>query len=178
MRPFLLLRLALLLAPGCVAVSTAGPGTVQIASTPSGAHFVTNTGHSGTTPETISVQARASLEVTLTKDGYQTRWVSPPRTSESNLAVDLLGAVLVAGLLGPSAYPFILDGLSDLSAAPEGDIYVVLSPLGTARAPSSQGSTPIAPLSDLWLRVRSHGHASATPSDEGSPPLSEFWGDG
>ena len=120
----LMLALALTLPlSSCASIITGSSDSVEVRSSPTGAAFVTNTGHRGTTPATITIPDDISLQVSYTMDGYKDVTITlPPRMSGWFLA-----NLIIGGIIG-----IIIDLASGNWRVHDGEVTAVLTPVDAA----------------------------------------------
>lgn len=89
-----------LLLTGCGTVVRGTKQTVTISSNPSNAEVVLSNGMKGTTPVAFSLARKEAVQISISKEGYQTyRQNFYPRTSTEGAVVDA-GNILVGGIVG------------------------------------------------------------------------------
>ena len=92
----LLLAVQFPFAGSCASIVTGSHDSIELTSVPPGAHYETNTGHSGTMPATVTISDKETLQVRCWMDGYQDENVLlPPRMSGW-----FLGNIILGGLIG------------------------------------------------------------------------------
>lgn len=96
-RRFAALFLVLLLScASCASIITGSKDSITVDSSPQGAYFTTNSGHSGTTPSKITIPDDLDLEVKYTLAGYQ----DAEAEVNSRMSAWILGNVLIGGIIG------------------------------------------------------------------------------
>jgi hypothetical protein len=92
----LALTLALPFAQSCASIVTGSSDAIRISSVPEGASFETNSGHKGTTPATITISDKETLQVRMSMEGYDSTTIAlPPRMSGW-----FFGNIILGGLVG------------------------------------------------------------------------------
>ena len=89
-QPVAVLGLCALLASGCAHNLTGKTDHIALTSVPSGARFVTNTGHMGVTPSTITVVDYLDIEVIFSMDGYNDQTIIAPSFVSNALWANLI----------------------------------------------------------------------------------------
>ena len=109
----------LTLLTSCATIMTGKSDILHVESTPSGAHFTTNTGTSGTTQANIEVPDKVDVEFKFNKEGYQEQTA----TAQKHISAWVWGNILIGGIIG-----FIIDVASGGTNTHDGKLSVVLAP--------------------------------------------------
>lgn len=104
----------------CASIVTGTHDIITVNSSPSGAHFTTDTGASGVTPGKVEVPDDIDIRFTFEKDGFQ----KTEYLAKKHVSGWIWGNILIGGIIG-----LIIDIASGGMHTHDGEINVTLPPI-------------------------------------------------